>query len=68
MFGILEHVLIGMVHDHVLTSEKIAKPLNPCHADYFYVPHSSPVLSLLTCGIPDVTVSIVDPDQTSEAS
>ena len=27
-------------------------PFNPCHTEYFYVLHSSPIFTLLTCTIP----------------
>ena len=51
---------------------------NPCHAEYFYVLHSSNIFILLICSIPIVSMYInfytecdtVDPDQmaSSEAS
>ena len=30
--------------------------INPCHAEYFYVLHSSPIFILLTCSIPILVV------------
>ena len=43
--------------DHLVTS--LLFVLYPCHAEYFYVLHSSPTLILLTFSIPNVGMYLI---------
>ena len=46
----------GMLNAHTHTYYNYSSSISPCHAKYFYVPHSFPNFILLTCSIPFLSI------------